>query len=68
MHLKTGKAVIDSIMVESELLSLEEYLEMLEARPEMIETARIAPPKLGSKSFGKIFVRYSRPHYRAVAH
>lgn len=66
MHRKYGKAVIDSVMVESELLSPEEYLEMLDARPEMIEAARIAPAKLGGQSFGKILVRYARPYYRAA--
>lgn len=57
---------IDSAVVESEVLSPEDYLELYATRPHMIESTKILPSRLGEEAFGKILVKYSRPLYKAI--
>ncbi len=66
-QLKTKGQVLDSMLVESEIISAAEYLIMINDRPHMVESAKIVPARLGDKSFGQFLVRYSRPFYRLAA-
>lgn len=59
---------IETFIVESEIISAREYLDLYAARPHLIESTSIVPPRLGedSDAFGRVQVRYSRPIYKAL--
>ncbi|MCF8156421.1 MAG: hypothetical protein K9K35_10485 [Rhodoferax sp.] len=57
---------IDVFPVREELLKPEEFLDLVERNPSMIERSTFIPPKLGGPGFGFIQVQYSRPKYRPI--
>ncbi len=53
--------VIDVYPVQAENLSPAAFIELVEKSPGLIQKSTIIPPTLGSRSFGRIHVEYSRP-------
>lgn len=62
----TASNTIDVFPVKEEFLRPEEFLELVEKNPALIERSTFMPPKLGGKGFGSIHVQYSRPRYRPM--
>lgn len=60
-------ATVDVFPVRDEDLSPQEFIDLVEKHPSLIERSRIIPPVLGSKGFGTIHVHYSRPRYKALS-
>lgn len=57
---------IDVFPVERETLSPKEFMELVAKNPDLIRSTSIQLPKLGSNSFGKISVEYTRPLYKTL--
>lgn len=55
---------IPAIRTDSEELSPENYLKLLQSDENNIESVEIVPPKLGEHNFGKIKVNYKIPVYK----
>jgi hypothetical protein len=56
-------AALDAHATTVEVISAKDFVEMTPQRKAEIKSARIEPPKLGSKSFGGIRVEYKSPKY-----
>lgn len=55
---------IELVNADTEFLSIEKYMSLTESEKSNIQSIKIIPPKLESKDFGKIFVKYKVPTYR----
>jgi hypothetical protein len=62
--MKTSDLVIDVMPIEHERLSASEFSKLVSQSPASIKSSTFIPGALGSKSFGKFEVTYSRPIYR----
>lgn len=60
-----GKNLVNMIRVDKETVSVKDYLEMREKKPESIKKSRIIAPKIGSRDFGMVEVTYISPKYVA---
>lgn len=66
--MKKTPFVVDVRPVRSEKLSSSEFLKVSKESPGLIERASFHLPRLGSSSFGKFEVRYSRVRHRMTEH
>lgn len=57
---------IDVFPVNGETLSPQEFIDLVASSPDLIRSTSIKLPALGSRSFGKISVEYTRPRYRPL--
>lgn len=57
---------IDVYPVNSETLTPQEFIRLVETKPDLIKRTSIQLPQLGGKDFGKISVEYARPIYKAL--
>lgn len=62
--MKTSDLVIDVMPIEHERLSAAEFSKLVAQSPASIKSSTFIPSALGSKSFGKFDVTYSRPMYK----
>lgn len=58
---------IELVNADTEFLSIEKYMSLTESEKSNIQSIKIIPPKLESKDFGKIFVKYKVPTYRKLS-
>jgi len=58
--------VVDVRPVRSETLRPEEFIELVEQSPGLIESTSIELPRLGAAGFGSIRVNYTRPRYKSL--
>ena len=61
MHMKTASKEIKTRPVKEEYLSAKNFLKV---NPKDIKRSRVIPPRIGSKSFGKIHVEYKHTIYK----
>lgn len=52
--------------IQSERLSAKDFMDLVRTNPGIIKQFRAIPPSLGTPSFGKFEVIYTRPVYRPV--
>lgn len=55
---------IELVSSDTEFLSIEKYMSLTDNEKSNIQSVKIIPPKLESKDFGKIFVKYKVPTYK----
>lgn len=58
---------IQAVKIESETISPERYLNLSENEKMNISQARIIPPQLGQKDFGKIQITYKSPIFKTAS-
>lgn len=56
--------IVDVRPVRSETLSAKEFIDLVEQSPSLIASTSFELPRLGTNSFGKIRVEYTRPRYK----
>ena len=61
------QTTIDIFPVKDEDLTPEEFIELVEKNPSLIERSSIIHPRLGGRGFGRIHVEYSRPRYKSLS-
>ena len=57
--------ILDMFPVDMELLSAQDFLNLVKRDRSLVKESRLVPGKLGDKNFGKFEVVYSRPIYKA---
>ncbi len=56
--------IIDTVVVDREVLSPDEFLRKIEKERSAIKSSRIVAPKLGRPGFGGVEVEYNYPIFR----
>lgn len=56
--------ILDMLPVDTELLSAQDFLNLVKRDRSLVKESRLVPGKLGDKEFGKFEVIYSRPIYK----
>lgn len=64
--MRKSRITIDVTPVRAEMLSARAYVKLVKESPERIKSSRVVPPKLGSRSFGAVWVEYTSPQYRLL--
>lgn len=56
--------IIEMLKVDTEVLSIERYMDMTEADRHNVKSVRIIPPSFDGDDFGAVSVQYKTPTYQ----